>query len=139
MDLWSHPWWIIGLYSLAALFMLLFAIFLASYTMLRRELPRGSGAVVTSTSMESVPLGFTSHCRMGLHTPSKTSKMSISMLTPWLTRLFIAIVLLCATIYLISAYPGTESPFWLGIVLQGFTYGSAAVYYASWSRELEEE
>lgn len=135
MDLWSYPWWILGLYSLTALFLLLFAIFIAGYTVLKRELPNSPGTILKSTSMKSTPLGYTSLGHMGLHAPSRTVGTARSRLSPWVTRIFIAIVLQCAAIYLISAYPGTKSPFWLGIILQGFTYGSAAVYYASWGNE----
>ena len=49
----------------------------------------------------------------------------------WVTRLFIGIVLISAAIFLISQCPGFQSPFWLGVVLQGFTYGSAALFYVS--------
>lgn len=49
----------------------------------------------------------------------------------WVTRLFIAIVLISAAIFLFSQCPGFQSPFWLGIVLQGFTYVSAALFYVS--------
>ena len=139
MDLWSYPWWILGLYSLTALFMLLFAIFLASYTVLRRGLPRDSEAILTSTSMESTPLGYTTLSRMGLHTPSRTAGLARSRLNIWVTRFIIAIVLHCAAIYLISAYPGMESPFWLGIILQVFIYGSAVVCYAAWGKEPYDE
>ena len=52
-------------------------------------------------------------------------------ISTWVTRLFIAIVLISATIYLVSQCPGFQSPFWLGLVLQGFTYGSAYLFYAS--------
>lgn len=58
-------------------------------------------------------------------------------LNVWVTRIFIAIVLQCTALYLMSTFPGMESPFWLGIVLQGFTYGSAALFYASGKNELE--
>lgn len=112
--------------------MLLFALFLASYRALRR-LPRGSGSALASTSMESTPLRYTTLEGAGLHAPSEDVRNS--RLSPWVTRIFVAIVIQCAAIYLISAYPGTDSPFWLGIILQGFTYGSAAVYYASWGGE----
>jgi hypothetical protein len=30
-----------------------------------------------------------------------------------------------------SQFPGIQSPYWLGIALQGFTYGSAALFYSS--------
>ena len=81
--------------------------------------------------MESTPLGYTALEGVAM-LPSHEGAWG-SRLNPWVTRIFIAIVLQCAAIYLVSAYPGTRSPFWLGIILQGFTYGSAAVYYVSWS------
>lgn len=49
----------------------------------------------------------------------------------WVTRVFISIVLLSAGIYLLSQFPSFQSPFWLGLVLQGFTFGSAYLFYAS--------
>jgi predicted cobalt transporter CbtA len=52
-------------------------------------------------------------------------------ISTWVTRLFIAIVLISAIIYLVSQCPGFQSPFWLGFVLQGFTYGSAYLFYVS--------
>ena len=139
MNLWSFPWWILGLYSLTALFMLLFAIFLASYRVLRRRLPLGSGAIFASTSMDSTPLGYTTLGQMGLHYLPKAAQPRRSRLSSWVTRIFVAIVLQCAAIYLISAYPGTRSPFWLGVILQGYTYGSAAVYYASWGNDSHDD
>jgi hypothetical protein len=49
----------------------------------------------------------------------------------WVTRIFIAIVLQCGGLYLISQFPGMNSPFWFGIALQGFSFGSAALFYIS--------
>ncbi|KON31280.1 hypothetical protein AC482_01265 [miscellaneous Crenarchaeota group-15 archaeon DG-45] len=133
MELWGHPWWILGLYSLAALFMLLSALFLASYRALRRgSLPRSAGAALSSNPMESTALGYTALEGVALRSSAGASG---SRLGPWVTRIFIAIVLQCAAIYLISTYPGMGSPFWLGVALHGFTYGSAAVYYVSWGEE----
>jgi len=54
-----------------------------------------------------------------------------SVISTWVTHLFIAMVLISAAIYLISQCPGFQSPSWLGLVLQGFTYGSAYLFYAS--------
>ena len=139
MELWSYPWWTLSLYSLTALFMLLFGLFLARCRVLRRVLLHGSDAVLTSACIDLTPLGCMSLEGTGLSSPSKAARHRGEGLSPWVTRIFIAIVLQCAAIYLISAYPGTESPFWLGIVLQGFTYGSAAVCYASWGRDPYED
>ena len=133
MELLSYPWWVLGLFSLTAFFMLLFALFLARYRIFRKELTHGQGTILASAYMESTSLGYTALEGAGLYSSPKT--INSSKLSPWVTRIFIAIVLQCAAIYLISAYPGTESPFWLGITLQCFTYGSAAVCYASWGRE----
>jgi len=52
-------------------------------------------------------------------------------LETWLTRIFVAIVLQCATLFILSQLPGFKSPVWLGIVLQGFTYGSTTLFYMS--------
>ena len=139
VELWSHPWWIIGLYSLTGLFFLLFALLIASYRTLRGELSQGSGIALASTSIESTPLGYTTLGQMGIGSTAIAGATRQPKLNTWVNRIFIAIVLQCAAIYLISAYPGTRSPFWLGITLQGFTYGSAAVYYASWGKEPYED
>lgn len=139
VELWSLPWWILGLYSLTALFTLLFSLSLASYRVFERGLLHGSDAILASAYIDSTPLGCTPLEGAGLSSHSKASRRRGEGLSPWVTRIFIAIVLQCAAIYLISAYPGTESPFWLGIVLQGFTYGSAAVCYASWGWEPHDD
>jgi hypothetical protein len=52
---------------------------------------------------------------------------------------FVAIVFICVGIYLLSMLPGISSPTWLGMVLQGFIYGTAAVYYLSWIRTSHED
>jgi len=92
----------LGLVSLASQFTLLLCLSLARHTAL--DLGRLSLSWV--------------------HRPS-------SGLDPWVTRIFIVIALQSAAIYLISICPGMADPLWLGIVLLGLTYGSAAVYYAS--------
>jgi hypothetical protein len=132
MELWSYPWWLIGLYSLMTLFTLLLSLFLASYRVFEMRTIQESDTSLASVYINLKPLGCTPMERSGLYFHSKASQRRGEAFSPWVTRIFIAIVLQCAAIYLISAYPGAESPFWLGIVLQGFTYGSAAVYYASW-------
>jgi hypothetical protein len=58
-------------------------------------------------------------------------EQSFGWISAWVMRLFIAIVLISAALYLVSQCPGFQSPFWLGIVLQGFTYGSAYLFYVS--------
>ena len=100
-----------GFYSVLGLFLLHFSIFVRSYASLKRE----------------------------SHLAFEASGRSCSRLSPWMIRIFITIVALCTVVYLISAYPGTESPFWLGIVLQFFIYGSAALCYASWRNEPHDE
>jgi len=130
---------VLGLYSLTGLFMLLFAIALASYRTLRMGSLHGSGAGLASVYMDSTPLGYTTMDQAGLHAASAAARRGSTGLSSWVNRIFIAIVLQCAAIYLISSYPGTRSPFWLGVILQGFTYGSAAVYYASWGKEPHDD
>lgn len=135
MELWSHPWWIIGLYSLTALFFLLFALFMASYKTIKDVPSQVPGMIIVPSSIKSTSLEYTALKRIEVKSDSIATVPKQPKLNIWVTRIFIAIVIQCAAIYLISTFPGTRSPFWLGISLQGFTYGSAAVYYASWGKE----
>jgi len=110
-----------GFYSVLGLFLLHFSIFVRRYATLKR------GNHLDSLHLKDHIMPF------------KASGRTSSRLSPWMTRIFIAIVALCTAVYLISAYPGMESPFWLGIVLQFFIYGSAALCYASWRNEPHDE
>jgi hypothetical protein len=139
LELWSHPWWIIGLYSLTALFFLLFALFMASYKTIKGGPTQVPGVLPVPSSIKSTSLDYTALKRMEVMSSYIATVSKRPKLNTWVTRIFIAIVLQCAAIYLISTFPGTRSPFWLGITLQGFTYGSAAVYYASWGKEPVED
>ena len=129
LHLWSHEWWMLGLMSLTVLFMLLFGLFIMSYKVLKRNMGHVYpvfGALNMSASTGDVNAFDT---RTGLSLG--VANVSRTGVDRWVTRLFIAIVLQCAALYLMSQFPGMKSPFWLGIVLQGFTYGSAALFYAS--------
>jgi hypothetical protein len=131
LELWSHPWWVLGLISLTALFMLLFGLFIASYRVLRRGMGGGPYGSPSHPNIEITfqgPLTFSGAYMQGTPAPGSGGP---KLLNTWVTRIFAAIVLQCAAIYLISQFPGFQSPFWLGIVLQAYTYGSAYLFYAS--------
>lgn len=49
----------------------------------------------------------------------------------WTTKVFVVIVMLSATMFLFSQLPGLWCPTWFGVILQGFTYGSALLFYIS--------
>ena len=117
--------------SLTALFMLLFGLFIASYWVFRRW-PKGDfhGGLAPSSLEAALPSPITFEPPLP-QPPFGPGGGLPQWLNPWVTRLFIAIVLQCAALYLLSQFPSFESPFWLGIVLQGYTYGSAALFYAS--------
>jgi len=116
--------------SLTVLFMLLFGLFIASYRALR-------GRIGGAYHCLSPP--YMRPSRISTASPSGPNLQEVPVLgggqgqglDKWVTRLFIAIVLQCAALYLMSQLPGVQSPFWLGIVLQGYSYGSAALFYAS--------
>ena len=138
--LWSGDWWILGLTSLAVLVMLLFGMFIVSYKILKRNVGMGNyGGLVTHYGDSSLIGGPSFSGGIVTKYPAIAESMNEQFdgLNVWVTRIFIAIVLQCTALYLMSTFPGMESPFWLGIVLQGFTYGSAALFYASGKNELE--
>jgi len=53
------------------------------------------------------------------------------LIDPWMDRLLVATILISSITSLLSTIPGVERPSWLFLALQGFTYTSAALYYAS--------
>ena len=117
--------------SLTALFILLFGLFIASYRMFRRGLRSGSFRDLNHPSIEISFQGPLTLNRAYTQVSSASGNSSPKLFSTWVTRIFAAIVLQCAAIYLISQFPGFQSPFWLGIVLQAYTYGSAYIFYVS--------
>jgi len=129
VDLWFYPWWTLGLFSLIVVFTLLVGLFLASHWMFEKKPSQNSRTNHATASMALTPLRYTTPERADLYPNSKT--IWSSRVERWMTRIFIAVVLQSTGLYLVSAYPGTKSPPWLGIILQGFIYGSATIYLAS--------
>jgi hypothetical protein len=117
--------------SLTVLFMLLFGLFIASYRVFRRRLGLGSHGGIPTSNVGASFLGQTAFARAYSQTLQGLGGGGPQRLNTWVTRLFIAIVLQCAALFIASQFPGIQSPFWLGMALQGFTYGSAALFYAS--------
>ena len=125
----AHPWWELGLLSISVLFILLLGLYVFSFARGRKN---------SSWISEDIPSGIlnTSLAAVGIRRTSIVlSSMSMdegfSWVNVWVTRLFIAIVLISAALFLVSQYPGLQSPFWLGLALQGFTYSSAFIFYVS--------
>jgi len=54
-----------------------------------------------------------------------------SGLSRWVDRVFVAIAVSCAALGLLAQVPGSQSPVWLGLTLQGFIYGSAFIFYTA--------
>lgn len=129
IELWSHPWWVFGLMSLTILFIFLLTMFIASYKKLRKEQRWNIYGIISQPPNNP----FSENYFIPVQAPSRTSSLNEGgySIDTWPTRIFIAIVLQCVALFLLSQLPGFQSPFWLGIVLQGYTYGSAALFYAS--------
>jgi hypothetical protein len=129
LGLLSHPWWMLGLLSLTLMFMLLFGLFISSYRVFKRRLGWGNGGLVASP-MSAMSLGSLTGKTIRLDAMPGLDDVG-KKASRWVTRIFIAIVLQCGGLYLISQFPGMNSPFWFGIALQGFSFGSAALFYIS--------
>ncbi len=115
--------------SLTVLFMLLFFVFLAFHRVLKRGERGDLYRKVSPPRFDALSAGYVT----SVQALPKTSNLNMECysLDTWLTRIFVAIVLQCAALFILSQLPGFKSPFWLGIVLQGFTYGSATLFYMS--------
>ncbi len=129
MELWSHPWWVLGLTSLTILLILLFAMFIASCIAFGRK----SGLCTNGGVSQPYHDPFSKSYITPVQALSRTTSLNKNgySVNAWATRTFIAIILLCVALFLLSQLPGFQSPFWLGIVLQGYTYCSAALFFAS--------
>ena len=126
--------------TLAVLFMLLFGLFIASYKILKRNVGLGSytdHATHPGDSSQIRSYSYNGGIVSELPALVESEDGQVDGLNVWVTRIFIAIVLQCTALYLMSRFPGMDSPFWLGIVLQGFTYSSAALFYASGKNEIK--
>ena len=127
LELLSQPWWMLGLLSLTLMFMLLFGLFISSYRVFKRRLGWGDGGLTVSP-MTAMNLGSLSGKSMRLDAMPGIEEEG-NTTSKWVTQIFIAIVVQCGGLYLISQYPGINAPFWFGIALQGFSFGSAALFY----------
>lgn len=96
-------WWMLGAISSTTLFILLLLLFIINHWLRHRESTRGT----------------TGEIRLGVD------------LSTWMTRVFVITVLQCALISLLSQWPASKTPLWLGLLLQGIIYASATVYYFS--------
>ena len=119
----------LGLLSLTVLFMLLFGLFISSYRVFKRRLGWGHGGLTAST-MNAMILGSPAGKAVNFDSLPGLDDGG-GRISKWVTRLFIAIVLQCGGLYLISQFPGMNTPFWFGVALQGFSFGSAALFYVS--------
>lgn len=119
----------LGLLSLTLLFMLLFSLFISSYRVFKRRLGWGNGGL-TISPMNVMSLGSLTGKAVNFN-PMPGLDDGGERISKWVTRIFIAIVLKCGGLYLISQFPGINTPFWFGVVLQGFSFGSAALFYIS--------
>jgi hypothetical protein len=118
--------------------MLLFGLFIASYRIFRKGMEGGAYGGPSHSNIEIMFRGPLSLSRAHLQGTPAPGSGGPKLLNAWVTWIFAAIVLQCAAIYLISRFPGFQSPFWLGIVLQAYTYGSAYLFYASsWGDQSE--
>lgn len=129
LELLSQPWWMLGLLSLTLMFMLLFGLFISSYRVFKRRLGWGDGGLTVSP-MAAMSIGSLSGKPVRLDAMPGLEEEG-SRASKWVTRIFIAIAVQCGGLYLISQYPGINAPFWFGIALQGFSFGSAALFYIS--------
>lgn len=130
IQLLALPWWEFGLWCLSIMFILLVGLFVVSAKGLGRSGMAYSGGF-PSLGMDALQIESKAFHQVPRSPIAITMGGYNGVISTWVTRLFIAMVLTSAAIYFISQCPGFQSPFWLGLVLQGFTYGSAYLFYVS--------
>jgi hypothetical protein len=123
VDLFVNQWWVLGLADLTGLFALLLSLYAISLRKLGYHAEK-IGHSMSPGSNHDRDLG-------DVNSPSKIGR--------WINRITIIIILQCTTILLLLMSPWFQGPFWLGIPLQGFSIGSAAVCYAFWIKNPSDE
>jgi hypothetical protein len=112
MDIMGYPWWALGLIVL----FILISLF-SLYSVIFRFLPK---AYINISDFV-----LNKNNKLQNMDPFKNCIDTETLLT----RFFISIISICTTLYYISQLPGIESPVWLVLALQAFTYISAAIFY----------
>jgi len=129
-DLLYRAWWNLCLLLISLLFLLL----LVCYSMSRYFAQVEETYHIAHGGLKTDLLGIDN-----LYAPIIRIQGRRVFWSIWATRIFIAIVLSCVGVGLISQYSGAPSPVWLGIVLQAFIYVSAFFFYKTWRKTEEEE
>ena len=104
-------WWALGLLDLTVLFVLLLVLTAGQWLQHQKIVH------ILNEALISAPI------------PKTALRSKPSLTSSWMTRIFVVIVLHCAILSLLSQHSAFQSPLWLGLILQGFTYASAFVYY----------
>jgi len=107
----NSSWWMLGLIGSTTLFALLLVLGAVQRLRYRRIIHVSNGIPISEPIQKCI-----------LRKPSLK-------LSSCVTRIFVILVLQCAVLSLLSQNPASQSPLWLGLVLQGLTYASAFVYY----------
>lgn len=133
-------WWALGLLGIGLLFLLLFVCYLMSRRSIHAEeaylAAHGDSGLNHPNSGQQEPDALESNALAALVV---RIRKRYRFWSAWATRMFVAIVLSCAGVYLFSKFSGVASPSWLGFALQAFSYGSAFLFYKTWRRATEKE
>ena len=105
----SESLWMLGLIGSTALFVLLLALAAGQQLHRWRRINLSNEALISK--------------------PIETIKSSL--LSRWVACIFVILVLYCTVVSLLSQHPVFQSPLWLSLLLQGFTYVSAFIYWIS--------
>jgi len=135
MELREFAWWFFALVGVGFLFLLMLLSYLMCHYFIRvEEAQYVARSDLDPNYLDSNSLEVTTLEPNDLYAPVIRIRRRYRVWSARTTHTFIAIVLSCTGVYMISLYPEVTSPFWLGFVLQAFIYASAFLFYKTWRK-----
>ena len=132
---WSIEWWVFAFLYLGVLLALLLLCYVMTWHFTRMEEKiYADRDDLDPDYLDLNPMELTSVEPNDLYRPAIYVRGKYLFWSRWATRLFVAIVLSCASFYLASSIPELSMPPLPTASLQIFIYASALLYYKTWRR-----
>lgn len=129
-------WWILGLGELSVLFLLLAVCFIVSHHYIRAETAvYAMRTELDPNYLDLNELDVTSMEYNSLYAPVVRIRRRFEFWSRLATRLYVALVVSSAVIYIVSRFPlSSPSPFWFIVLLQAYAFAGAYLTYKTWRK-----
>ena len=132
----DFEWWLLGLFGLSILFLLLAVCFIMSHYHIRAETAvytmhtELDPSYIDLNELETTSMEYNS-----LYAPVVRIRRRFEFWSRLATRLYVALVVSSAVIYIVSSFPSSPpSPFWFTVLLHAYSFAGAYLTYRTWRK-----